>query len=138
MTIISATTSVDPYFELVHRFPLRPIRSRSGHQQAKIMLRSLAGKQPSAVRDYKTVLVSLIADYERVAHLRLDTSKVSAADIILHLLDERDMSVNGLAKLLKISQSSLSDMLNGRRDWSKIAIVRLSDYFGLQPGLFLR
>ena len=48
------------------------------------------------------------------------------------------MSVNALAKTLEISQSSLSEMLNGRREWSKQAIIRISDYFGLQPGLFLR
>jgi predicted XRE-type DNA-binding protein len=102
------------------------------------MLRSLVGKRGSAVQDYKTVLVSLITDYERSAHLQINTSKVSAAQIVLHLLAERDMSVNGLSKALEISQSSLNDMLNGRRDWSKPAIVRISSYFGLQPGLFLR
>lgn len=102
------------------------------------MLRRLAGKRGSAVRDYKTVLVSLIADYERSAKLRLDTSKVTAAEVVLHLLDERVMSANALAKVLGVSQSSLSDMLNGRRDWSKLAIIRISSYFGLQPGLFLR
>lgn len=119
-------------------FPLRPIRTRALHQRAKEMLRGLAGKRGSAVRDYKTVLASLIADYERSADLRLDTSKVSAAELILHLLDERDMSVNGLAKSLNISQSSLSEMLHGRREWSKAAIIRISEYFRLQPGLFLR
>ena len=54
------------------------------------------------------------------------------------LLEDREMSVNALAKTLEISQSSLSEMLNGRREWSKQAIIRISDYFGLQPGLFLR
>jgi antitoxin component HigA of HigAB toxin-antitoxin module len=135
-TIISTTSS--PYLELVLSFPLRPIRTRSAHQRAKEMLRSLMGKRGSAVRDYKTVLASLITDYERNINLRLDTSKVTAADVVLHLLADRDMSVNALSKALDVSQSSLSDMLNGRRDWSKPAIVRISSYFGLQPGLFLQ
>jgi plasmid maintenance system antidote protein VapI len=84
------------------------------------------------------VLASLIAEYERSANLRLDTSKVTAAEIVTHLLDEHAMSVNALAKVLHIPQSSLSEMLSGRRDWSKQAIIRLSAHFGLQPGLFLR
>jgi antitoxin component HigA of HigAB toxin-antitoxin module len=102
------------------------------------MLRSLIGKQGSAVRDYKAVLLSLIVEYESSASLRLDTSKVSAADVVLFLLEERGMSVSALSKVVGISQSSLSDMLNARRDWSKQAIIRLSGYFGLQPGLFLK
>ena len=101
------------------------------------MLRSLIGKRASAVRDYKIVLLSLIADYERCANLRLDTSNISAAKVVLHLLEERRMSVNALSKTLGISQSSLSEMLSGRRDWSKPAIIRLSEFFGLEPRLFL-
>jgi antitoxin component HigA of HigAB toxin-antitoxin module len=131
-------SSNDPYLELILRFPLRPIRTSSGYERAKLALRKLVGKRGAAVRDYKIVLASLIIDYERSANLRLDTSKVTAGEVVLHLLEERDMSVNALSKALDVSQSSLSDMLNGRRDWSKPAIVRISSYFGLQPGLFLR
>jgi len=137
MATTVSTASRDPYMELILSFPLRPIRTRGLHQRAREMLRSLAGKRGPAVRDYKAVLVSLIADYERHANMRLDTSKITAAEIIQHLLDERSMSVNGLAKCLDISQSSLSEMLNGRREWSKSAIVRISKYFGLQPAIFL-
>jgi HTH-type transcriptional regulator/antitoxin HigA len=130
--------SKDMYMELVLAFPLRPIRTGASHRRALSVLRDLNGRRGAAARDYKTVLASLILEFERSAHLQLDTSKVTAAEIVLHLLEQRDMSVNALAKTLGISQSSLSDMLNGRRGWSKPAIIRLSEYFGLQPGLFLR
>src|SRR5437773_274387 len=103
--------------DLVRSFPLRPIRTRSAHQEAKSVLRSLIGRRGSAVRDYKTVLAALVTDYERTANLRLDKSKVTAGQIVAHLLEERGMSVNALAKTLSIPQSSLSEMINGRRDW---------------------
>jgi len=138
MATTLTTSSNDRYLDLILSFPLRPIRTRTAHQRAKIMLRKLIGRRGSAVQDYKAVLASLISDYERSAILRLDTSKVTAKEIVTHLLAERDMSVNALSKALEMSQSSLSDMLNGRRDWSKSAIIRISGYFGLQPGLFLR
>ena len=128
----------DAYMALVRDFPLRPIRDKAAHQEAKRVLRRLRGERESAARDYKAVLASLIADYERDAGQRLDTSKMTAADIVRHLLAEREMSVNALAKELEISQSALSDMLNGKRDWSKSVIVRVADFFGLQRGLFLR
>jgi antitoxin component HigA of HigAB toxin-antitoxin module len=136
-TALSAISD-DPYLELVQTFPLRPIRSRNTHQRALAMLRSLTGKRGSAISDYKTVLASLVAEYERSTNSRLDTSKVTAAEIVLHLLEEHNMSINALAKALDFSQSSLSDMLNGRRDWSKTAIVRISNHFGLRSELFLR
>jgi antitoxin component HigA of HigAB toxin-antitoxin module len=120
------------------RWPLRPIRTRDAHRRGKAMLRSLAGKRSPAVRDYKTVLVSLVADYERTASLRLNTANVTPAEIVLHLLEERGMSVNALAKALGIPQSSLSETLHGRRGWSKFAIIRTANYFGLEPGLFLQ
>jgi antitoxin component HigA of HigAB toxin-antitoxin module len=135
---MASTKSSDVYLDLVHTFPLRPIRTRAMYEQGRRMLRSLVGKRSSAVRDYKVVLGSLVADYERNASLQIDTSKITASEIVRHLLDERHKSVNALARELRISQSSLSDMLNGRRDWSKSAIVRIADYFGLQPALFLR
>jgi predicted XRE-type DNA-binding protein len=122
----------------VPSFSLGPIRTRAAHEDAKSVLRNLIGKRGSSVRDYKQVLASLIADYERSANMRLDTSKVTAVQIVRHLLAEREMSVNTLAKQLDISQSSLSDMINSKRDWSKQAIIRISDFFGLQPILFLR
>ena len=129
--------SGDRYLELVKAFPLRPLRSAEAHQQGKRVLRSLAGERGGAVADYKAVLVSLIVEFERNAGYRVDTS-LDAADIVRHLLAERSMSVNAFAKEVKLSQSALNDMLNGRRDWSKAAIVNIAGYFGLQPGVFLR
>jgi antitoxin component HigA of HigAB toxin-antitoxin module len=102
------------------------------------MLRSLIGNRGAVVRDCKAALVSLIAEYERSANLRLNHAGISAGEIVRHLLDERRLTISSLAKKLEISQSSVSDMLNGRRDWSKTAIVRVSNFFGLQPTLFLR
>lgn len=132
------THSEDRYLQLVRAFPLRPIRSVQAHQEAKGILRGLSGQRDIGVADYKAVLVSLIVDYERKSAQQIDVSRTSAADIVRHLLAQRSMSVNAFAKALGLSQSALSDMLNGKRDWSKSTIVRIAGYFGLQPGIFLR
>src|SRR5947207_2149503 len=115
-TRIQSTFSKEKYAALVRAFPLRPIRTRQMHEQANRVLRSLSRERGAAVADYKTVLVSLIEGYERDAGLRLDTSKVTAADVVRHLLEERAMSVNAFAKEIGVAQSALSDMLNGKRD----------------------
>jgi antitoxin component HigA of HigAB toxin-antitoxin module len=138
MTKTRKPRTADRYLELVGAFPLRPIRTDVSHQQAKHMLRSLARDRSAAAADYKAVLVSLIASYEREAGQRLDTSKLTAANVVRHLLAERSMSVNAFAAEVGVAQSALSDMLNGKRDWSKSAIVNISNYFGLRPEIFLR
>jgi HTH-type transcriptional regulator/antitoxin HigA len=128
----------DRYMELVAAFPLRPLRSGAAHQQAKQVLRSLGGEQGSGAEDYKAVLVKLIVDFEQNAEHRIDTTGVSAADVVRHLLAERDMSVNAFARAAGVSQSTLSEMLRGKRQWSRTAILRISGFFRLNPGLFLR
>ena len=117
--------------------PLRPIANAEEHQKAKNALRSLARDKRKVAAQFKKVLISIIESYERDAWLQIDTSSVSSADIVRHLLAERKMSVNAFAKDRGISQSALSDMLNGKRDWSKSMIVTIADFFGLNWGLFL-
>ncbi|HEX4123244.1 MAG TPA: helix-turn-helix transcriptional regulator [Tepidisphaeraceae bacterium] len=131
--------SSDPYLELIlHVHPLRPIRSAAEHQRAKRALRQLAGDKRKVAIDFKKVLTAIIEKYEREAGMQVDTSGVSAADLVRHLLAERQLSVNAFAKSQGISQSALSDMLNGNRQWSKSAIVSIADFFRLDRGLFLR
>lgn len=128
----------DRYLELVRAFPLRPIRDDEACRQAKRALRGLQQDHSDDARDYKQVLVKLISDYERHAGYALDTSNVSPAEIVGHLLEERGMSLNALAKAIGVSQGTLSETLSGRRGWSKSTILKVSDYFALNPVLFLR
>jgi antitoxin component HigA of HigAB toxin-antitoxin module len=131
--------SRDPYLDLILTVhPLRPIGSVDEHQRAKQALRSLAGDKREVAAKFKKVLIGIIEAYEREAGLQIDTSGVSPADIVRHLLAERKMSVNAFARARGISQSALSDMLNGKRDWSKSAIVAVADFFGLDRGMFLQ
>ena len=133
------TRVADPYLDLVlNVYPLRPIRTPEEHQRAKRALRSLAGDRRKVAADFKQVLVSIIEAYEREATLPVDTASVSAAAVVRHLLAERDLSVNAFAKARGISQGTLSDMLNGKRAWSRSVIVNVADHFGLNRGLFLR
>ena len=138
-SLTKAPPAKDAYLDLfLNVYPLRPISTPEEHQQAKRALRGLAADKRDVAAQFKKVLIGIIEVYEREAHLKIDTSGVSAADIVRQLLAERNMSVNAFAKNRGISQSALSDMLNGKRDWSKSVIITVADYFGLNRGLFLR
>ena len=97
----------DPYLDLILKVhPLRPIRTPAEHQRAKAALRSLAGRWAAEVAaEFKSVLISIIEAYEREARLQLDTSGVSAAKIVRHLLAERQMSVNAFAKTCRLRRA---------------------------------
>jgi antitoxin component HigA of HigAB toxin-antitoxin module len=139
VALLKTPRKKDAYLELIlHVHPLRPVENSREHEQAKRALRSLAGdKRPVALK-FKKVLAGIIQAYEREAGWKMDTSAVSPAQIVRHLLSEHGKSVNAFANERGISQSALSDMLNGKRDWSKSAIVAVADYFGLNRGMFLR
>lgn len=131
--------SADLYFNLiVNLYPLRPIHNAEQHQQAKKALRSLAGDSRKDVLDYKKVLLGVIETYEREKHLQLDASGISASQVVRQLLDAHHMSVNAFAKQRGMSQSALSDMLNGKREWSKSAIANVAGCFGLNHRLFFQ
>ena len=137
MRITTTKRSRDTYFELVHSFPLRRLRSSAEHATAKQIYLRLSGSTDRGTKDYVDVLIDLIADYERRAGLALDNSKVAVGDLVRHRLQERKMSVSTLAKKIEIPQSNLSQMLSGRRDWSKSAIRALSSLLNIRAERFL-
>jgi antitoxin component HigA of HigAB toxin-antitoxin module len=117
---------------------LRRIKTVADHNKAKkLVLRLSIREADRGTAEYLDVLVDLIADYEKRAGHAIDTSKVSAADIVRHRIEERGMSVSALARLIGVPQSNLSEMLGGKRDWSKNAIRGLSAHLNIRVERFL-
>jgi antitoxin component HigA of HigAB toxin-antitoxin module len=140
LTMRTATgkRAADMYFDRVRAFPLRRIRNAGEHARAKnIYLRLANAVQDRGTRDYLDVLADLIADYEKRANQTVATSNITIADLVRHRMQERAMSVSALANEIGIAQSNLSEMLNGRRDWSKAAIRALSNLFSIRAERFL-
>jgi HTH-type transcriptional regulator/antitoxin HigA len=64
---IQANPAADHYLDLVRAFPLRPIRSGAGHNQAIATIEALADRRDSwgtEDEDYFLVLALLIERYE--------------------------------------------------------------------------
>lgn len=135
------TPASDVYLELVRAFPLRPIRTQRDHQRAiKTMLAVDAGhpNPTQAVNDYIEVLADLIERYEQEAGLKADLSHITPGQAVRHLMDSAGLSVTSLSNELGVNQGNLSEMLAGNRDFSKAAIVALSERFNVSPMLFLK
>jgi antitoxin component HigA of HigAB toxin-antitoxin module len=142
MPQISATVGRDTYLYLVRRFPLRRLRSTTEHAEALDVLRRVSLKyqdtRDRGVLDYLDVLAGLIDQYETEARLKAETSHRAPGEIIRHLMAAGGLSVSRLARETGIRQSNLSEMLSGRRDFSKTAIAKLCSRFGLSPAVFFR
>jgi HTH-type transcriptional regulator/antitoxin HigA len=81
----------DPYFELVARFPLRPIHSDKQLDEAIGIVDSLLdrGNLAPGEEDYLDVLGDLIERYEGEAH---PMAPVSDAEMLRHLIDAKQPS----------------------------------------------
>jgi antitoxin component HigA of HigAB toxin-antitoxin module len=119
------------------RISAAPDPFRIGTCQGAGDFRQLGDRTDRDTRDYVSVLVSLIADYEKRARHAIDTSHVTAADLVRHKIEQRGMSVSELAKQIGIAQSNLSEMLNGSRGWSKSAIKGISKLLNIRAERFL-
>jgi antitoxin component HigA of HigAB toxin-antitoxin module len=125
--------------ELIRQFPLRRIKTAAEHVQAtNLVLRLWSQPIDRGTSDYLDVLIDLIADYEKRSGFVLDTSDVTAADLVRHRLEEREMSVSALARQIRVPQSNLSQMLSGKRGWSKKAIREISKAFHIRAERFLK
>jgi HTH-type transcriptional regulator/antitoxin HigA len=129
----------DSYLELINELPLRRIRTVEEHRRALAIFSRYAGrpKLDEGIVDYLGVLADLIADFERRAGDAIDTSGVSAADVVRHLMEQNRLTISGLAREIGVGQSNLSEILSGKREWSKRVIKALSERFSLNPMLFL-
>jgi antitoxin component HigA of HigAB toxin-antitoxin module len=126
------------YLKLVQVFPLRPIRNRAELERANAILLKLAMVPEETLtrgeKDYFETLTMLVHQAEETTRHRL-LSGLSPAEIIKHLMDERGMRVRDLA--VAVGNSTAYLILHGRREMSRTTLVRLSNYFGVSPLLFL-
>lgn len=130
------------YFSLVRRFPLRKLRGARDHRDAIKVYRSLVHRASGTdltrgEEEYLAVLVDLIVDFEKRSGMAINTENRTAADVIRFCIEERGTSVHALAMRVGITPSNLSEMLSGKRDWSKRAIAALTAEFPIDPRKFL-
>lgn len=138
MRAITKTAVTDTYMELIGEFPLRRIKTAAEHRRAiKLVLRWSRGQADRGAADYLDVLVDLVANYERRMGQAVDLADLSAADLVRHRIEQRGMLISGLAREIGIPQSNLSEMLGGKRGWSKSAMRGLAKTLGIRAERFL-
>jgi HTH-type transcriptional regulator/antitoxin HigA len=125
----------DNYLGLVRAFPLRPIRSESELDRAIEVIDSLIAREDldSGQEDYLDVLGDLVHKYEAEHDPMV---AVSDADMVRFLLESNEMAQTELAQRSGIAESSISEILAGKRKLSRRHIAALSRVFRVSPAVF--
>jgi HTH-type transcriptional regulator/antitoxin HigA len=129
----------DTYLELVRRCPLRPIRSDADLDRAQEMLDALLKRDHlgAAEEDYLDVLSDLVERYEDRVH-PIETGDLSEGEMLAHLIEARGVTQAAVARGAGIAESTLSEVLRGKRHLTRAQIGKLAGYFHVGPGLFLQ
>jgi len=118
----------DSYLELVLAFPLASIKSEEHRENAQEVMDRLLGQgQLDQGEDmYLDALSDLVAAYED-HHDSIEPA--SDADMLRHLMDTKGITQVQLHRDTHIPKSTISEVLAGKKPFSRQMIRKLSEYF---------
>jgi HTH-type transcriptional regulator/antitoxin HigA len=124
------------YAALVNRFPPRPIRAeRALRKTYRVIERLMQVPSPSKDQlDFLELLSTLVEDYESERH---PTPTISLPSLLAHLIEAKGVTQADVARETRISPSTISDVLAGRRSLSLQNVKRLAAYFAVNPVLIV-
>ena len=118
----------DDYLELVLKFPLTSLKSEEQFQDAQAVIDELLAKGKLRVGEemYLDALSDLVASYEDV-HYPIEPA--SDADMLRHLMEAKGVTQAEIHRDTGLAKSSISEVLAGRKNFSRQMIHKLADYF---------
>jgi HTH-type transcriptional regulator/antitoxin HigA len=118
----------DTYLHLVRSFPLASIASDGHLREAQAVMDRLLGqgKLDPGEEMYLEALSDLVASYEDEHHA---IEPASDADMLHHLMDAKNVTQAQLSRDTSIPKSTISEVLAGKKPFSRQIIRKLADYF---------
>ena len=118
----------DSYFDLVVEFPLASIKSLAQLESAQAMIDRLMtkGDLDAGEELYLDALSDLVGAFEDVHY---SIAPASDAEMLRHLMDARELTQAELHRRSGIPKSSISEVLAGKKPFSKAMIRTLADVF---------
>jgi HTH-type transcriptional regulator / antitoxin HigA len=126
----------DRYLELVQQVPLRPLRSEAELDRAIAMIEVLLAqdRRNPDEEDYLDVLSDLVEKYEDEHE---PMPPVSGADLLRFLIESQETTQAKVATATGIAESTISEILAGKRALNRKHIEALSRHFHVSPVVFL-
>jgi HTH-type transcriptional regulator/antitoxin HigA len=125
----------DRYLELIHEFPLRPLRTDSDLDAAVVVIDSLIDQDDLSApeQDYLDVLSDLVEVYEDQT---IPIKPVDDANMLRLLIEAKRVTQIEVAKKAGIAESTISAVLAGKRKLNRLQIGKLARFFHVEPGAF--
>jgi len=125
----------DRYLELIALFPLRPLRTDADLDAAVAVVDVLIDQEAlsSPEQDYLDVLSDLIETYEDET---IQIRPVGDAKMLRFLTEAKGVTQSQVAKGAGIAESTVSEVLAGKRKLNRAQIGKLARYFYVEPGAF--
>jgi len=124
------------YLDLVRQFPLRPLRTDADLDAAVSVIDSLLDRPAlsNAEQDYLEVLSDLVEGYEAEA---VPIQAVGDAELLRFLIEQNGVTQAEAAAGAGIVESTISEVLAGKRKLNRHQIAKLARFFHVEPGAFL-
>lgn len=120
--------SRDSYMELVLDFPLASIKSDEHLDQAQRVIEELFAREmlDKGEETYVDALSDLVGSYEDEHHA---IEPASDAEMLRHLMEARGISQMQLSRDTGLPKSTISEVLAGKKKFSRKMIRGLANYF---------
>lgn len=124
------------YADLLDEIQPRPIGSKAALEKTYRLIDKLMSKPElsRAESEMLELLSMLVEQYESREH---PTPRVSAAEMLEHLIEARGVTNATLAAETNIPRSIVTDILAGRRRISLGNVRKFSHYFRVPPSVFV-
>jgi HTH-type transcriptional regulator/antitoxin HigA len=126
----------DRYLTLVRAFPLRPLRSDAELGRAVAVINALLDRDDldPGEEDYLDVLGDLVRKYEVEHH---PIPPAPDAEVLRFLIASNATTQAAVSAATGIAESTISEVLAGRRGLNRRHVAALSRHFHVSPAAFL-
>ena len=126
----------EEYFELVCRFPLRPIRSKRELDEAKRIIEELTKqkRRTSDMDDYLEVLSDLVQKHE---FMHRPIADATPPEILQFFMEERGINQQELATGSDLAPATVSRILKGRQQLNLDHMQKLAKFLDVDMSVFL-
>lgn len=126
--------SQDSYLKLVVAFPLASIKSDEHLREAQRVLDRLLARAAldNGEELYLDALSDLVGTYEDEHHA---IEPASDADMLRHLMDAKGVTQVQLGRDTGLPKSTISEVLSGKKSFSRQIIRKLANYFDVDVGV---
>jgi len=123
-----ASQGWETYWQVILTFPLSSVHSEEHFQESQKVMDYLPGREAldEGEEMYLDALSDLVSVYEEEHHA---IEPASDADKLRHLLEARGISQTQLSRNAEISKSPISEILAGKKPFSKQILRKLAEYF---------